>query len=117
MFSAAELAEFRRFGTAVQNTVGLDGKARPDGGGRAGKIMGHALDGIAAALGFSAGGLPAAGAVYTGRFGSKLLQNGYNGRVARQSFEGGAPRQVPEGPVLNLRQVGVGSGLSAEYGL
>lgn len=118
MFSPEELAEIRRFGTAVQNTVGLDGKARPDGGGRAGKIMGQALDGIAAALGLSAGGIAGASAAYTGRFGSKLLQNGYQGRAARQSFGGGAPSLPrPASPVLDLRQIGVGSGLSAEYGL
>ncbi|WP_264051678.1 hypothetical protein [Methylobacterium flocculans] len=118
MFSAEELAEIRRFGTAVQNTVGLDGKARPNGGGVASKIMGKALDGIAAALGFSAGGVAGASAAYTGRFGSQLLLSGYQGRAARQSFEGGAPRLPrPASPVLDLRQIGVGSGLSAEYGL
>lgn len=118
MFSPEELAEFRRFGTAVQTTVGPDGALRPNGGGKAGQIAGKALDSIAAALGFQAGGLPAAGAIYTGRFGTRLLQDGFAARAARQSFEGGAPRAAaPRGPVLDLRPIGTGSGLAAEYGL
>lgn len=119
VYTTEEIALLRRYATSLQNTVGLDGKVKPNGGGAADKIMSKALDGIATALGFSAGGIPGASAAYTGRFGSKLLLGSYQGRAARQSFEGGAPRLAPPptGSVLDLRPIGVGSGLSAEYGL
>ena len=114
MFSPEELAEFRRFGNAVQTTVTADGKALPNGGGVGGKIAAKSMDAITTALGFHLGGFAGAGAAYTGRYGTRLLQDGVQARAARQSFQGGAPRLAP--PVIrrDLRPVGVGAGLSAQ---
>lgn len=118
MFSPEELAEFRRFGASVQAAVKPDGSARPNGGGKAGMIAGKALDGISALLAAQAGGLPAGAAVFTGRFGTRLLQDGVAARAARRSFEGGAPTlSRSAGPVLDLKAIGIGSGLATEYGL
>jgi hypothetical protein len=109
------LAELRRFGRSVQATVYPDGSLRPNGGGSAGKLAGRALDAIATGLGFQIGGVPGAGAAYTARFGSKLVQGGYQGRLTRQSFESGAPRRPAQGPLLDLSPVGTGTGLTTEY--
>lgn len=113
LFSPEELGQFRRFSGALQATLRPDGTVKPNAGAAAG-VAAKALDVLAGMVAFKVGG-PAAGiGAYGAKVGQRALVGGVGARRARQSFEGGAPRILPP-PTLDLRPVGVGSGLTAEY--
>lgn len=116
LFEPELLAQMRRYGNSVQATVRADGTPLPNGGGKAGKIAGYALDAILATLAFKVAGFAGAGAAITARAGSKHIQGGLAARSVRQSFEGGAPvlREVP--PDMSRGRLGVGAGLYAGAG-
>ena len=111
MFSPEELAEMSRFATALRFTFRPDGTPLKESGAGA-KIAGHALNAIAASLGFKVAGPTGAGAALTAtRFGRNILTEALPGRKAQQFFEGGAPRAAAASPAIDPRLVGVGSGL------
>lgn len=117
MFPAATLAEMERFAKAVGSTVTKDGTPLPNGGGTGAKLAGKALDVALAGLGFHFGGLTGAGAAYTSSLGTKVLQSLHQGRIARRTFQGGAPQARDPGPVLDLKPLGIGTGGLAAYGV
>lgn len=111
MFSAEELSQFRRFAAALNATILPNGKMRPNSEGAAG-VVARALDVLAGAVAFKVGGPAAAGATYGMRPAQRLLTGGVSASRARRSFEGGAPRVRPTGPMASTGQLAVGSGLS-----
>lgn len=110
LFEPELLADLRRYGNAVRQTVRSDGTPLPNDGGTAGKLAGKALDAIATAVGFKVGGFAGAGAAYTARLGSKGIQGGLNARSVRRSFEGGAPALPRPGIATDPYRVGSVSG-------
>ncbi|KMO39312.1 hypothetical protein VQ02_10245 [Methylobacterium variabile] len=116
LFGAEELSHFRRLEAALRATIRPDGAMRP-GSDRAAAAVMKAVDLIAGAVAFKIGGPGAGLAAYGAKLGQRALVGGVGASKARASFESGAPRVPQPAPVLDLRQIGPGSGLTAEYGL
>lgn len=116
LFSPEEIGQLRRFSAALQSTLRPDGTARPNASAAAGAAS-KALDLLAGMVAFKVAGPGAGLATYGAKVGQRALVGGVGARNARRSFEGGAPRMRPPAPVLDLRPVGTGSGLAAEYAL
>ncbi|TNC16412.1 hypothetical protein FF100_03975 [Methylobacterium terricola] len=116
LFGAEELSHFRRLEVALRATIRPDGGVRP-GSERAAAAVAKAVDLIAGAVAFKVGGPGAGLAAYGAKVGQRALVGGVGASKTRTSFQGGAPRVPQAAPVLDLRQIGPGSGLAAEYGL
>lgn len=116
LFSPDEIGQLRRFSAALQATLRPGGSAKPGASAAAG-VAAKALDVLAGMVAFKVGGPGAGIGAYGAKVGQRALVGGVGARNARRSFEGGAPRMQPPAPVLDLRPVGTGSGLAAEYAL
>jgi hypothetical protein len=116
LFSPEELGHFRRLGVALQATVRPDGAVKP-GSERAASAAAKALDLLMGVVAFKVAGPGAGLGAYGAKVGQRALVGGLGAARTRRSFEGGAPRVRPAGPVLDLAPIGAGSGLAAEYGL
>ncbi|MCF4123840.1 hypothetical protein [Methylobacterium sp. SyP6R] len=116
LFNQDELGHFRRLAVALQSTIRPDGAMR-SGSEKAAGAVAKAVDLIAGAVAFKVAGPGAGLATYGAKVGQRALVGGVGAAKARASFQGGAPRVLQPAPVLDLRQIGPGSGLAVEYGL
>lgn len=112
MFNATELANLRRFASALDATILPNGQPRPDSGRALGAVA-KAFDLIAGAVAFKAAGPAAAGAAYGARdAGRRALTGGVAAARARQSFQGGAPTMRALAQPLDTGRFATGAGLA-----
>lgn len=116
LFTSGERAQLMRYASAVRATALPSGIAAPDAGGKRAAAA-HILNGVLGAIAAKVATPFAASAPFTAQVGQRLIVRGPAAYTASQSFQSGAPRARPVGPVLDLQRVGTGAGLSAQYGM
>lgn len=116
LFTGTERAQIMRYASAVRATALPSGIAAPDAGSKRAAAA-HLLNGVLGAIAAKVATPFAASAPFTAQVGQRILVRGPNAYAASRSFQGGAPRARPAGPVLDLQRVGTGAGLSAEYAM
>lgn len=122
MFEQDYISKLQRFGQYAGRAASADGSV--SAATRSGKLADKALDVVvagvvgSAASGLSLGAMagPAAIGAFTGGAGTKIRNALYSGRVARRSFEGGAPQVRETAPDMGRGRIGVGAGLYAGSG-